>query len=233
MRSFILIAVLLFGAPALADITLEGPTAPIEVGEDADIWVRNLDYRELPNSRVTHWPREKVTLRPSLSWGLEPYIGFRARQPGRYLVAVSAAVDGGLEYAEIVVVVEGEGDNDEDDEDDGDDDEDPDPPGTFAVAVIYETTNLTGTQPAVLAGLNKHLFTTNLWWKFADQDVTGGKTSSQPQWLKASRKLIAEKSLTLPVIVLGRVESGVFSAVDGKPLPVTTDAAIELVEDEE
>ena len=85
-------------------ITIDQPPR-LDAGEDVDIFIHGLEYTDLPNAEVIYFPREKVRVRPSLSWGLKPFIIFRAQQPGTYLLAVSATVEGEHCYAEAIIQV--------------------------------------------------------------------------------------------------------------------------------
>jgi len=82
-------------------IKIEGPET-IEAGEYAQLFVRGVPASSLPTARVIHFPRERTVLMPAQTWGGDPFVLFKAKTPGKYLVAVVLA---GGDYAEVVVQV--------------------------------------------------------------------------------------------------------------------------------
>jgi hypothetical protein len=100
-----------------AEIRIDPAPPSIAVGDDLDLAVSGLPWEVAGDpdlARVTYWPREKVRLRTSMTWTREPFIMFRARLPGSYLIAVDAVVDGQLCHSETVVTVTGPPDPDPD-----------------------------------------------------------------------------------------------------------------------
>lgn len=108
MRRASVVLCLLLACSAQAEVTLTGPDEPIETREPVDIIVGGIANDDLLRTRVVHWPREGVRVRPILLWGggnLLPAIEFYARKPGEYKVWVITPTADGLDCAEVVVQV--------------------------------------------------------------------------------------------------------------------------------
>jgi len=65
------------------------------------LFVRGLPAEQLPAARVIYFPRNRVVIVPAQTWGGDPFIWFRAKDTGSYLVAVVAGDD----YAEAVLTI--------------------------------------------------------------------------------------------------------------------------------
>lgn len=82
------------------------PLAPIGAGVAVQLPVDGLKTTDLPIARVGVWPREKVTLVPARPWGDgSPFVWFVSGAEGSYLLWIACPRDGGLAYAEAVLVV--------------------------------------------------------------------------------------------------------------------------------
>ncbi len=150
--SITMLAMLLAPSILLSQISLVGPTKNIEVGEIVDYEVAGLGEDDLPASKVTHFPRDKVRVKPYLTWGKMPMIEFSARQPGKYLISVASCINGKLAYAEVVITVEGQGPDPSPDPD-PDPDPDPPPPGKRKIIVFAETGSRTTNVAQMLMSL--------------------------------------------------------------------------------
>ncbi len=93
-----------------ASLRIDGPTEPIRPGDMEVLFVAGLAASELEDAHVIHWPQRGVHLEPTRPWGQVgglrvpriPYIRFRAKHPGEYLVVVIS----GDRYAAVVITVE-------------------------------------------------------------------------------------------------------------------------------
>lgn len=87
---FLPLGLLLLAASArAADISIIGPSAPIQAGSYCVLQVNGLSDVDLPKSKVTCSPLEGVMLLPARSWGGSPIILFSASRPGKYVVTIS------------------------------------------------------------------------------------------------------------------------------------------------
>ncbi len=108
MRRVSIVLWLLLACSVQAEVKLTGPNEPIETREPVDLVVEGIANDDLVHTRVVHWPRKGVRVRPILLWGggnLLPTIEFDARNPGEYLVGVITPTADGLAYAEVVIQV--------------------------------------------------------------------------------------------------------------------------------
>lgn len=90
---FIAILLLLAGQLSAAEITITGPSKPIQPGRMVRLLIRGISDAELLGSSATVTPpvgvsTDDVDLFPGKSWQGQPYIDFSSQQPGKYLIAV-------------------------------------------------------------------------------------------------------------------------------------------------
>jgi hypothetical protein len=210
---------------AVAEITIDPPPDKVEVGEDIDLFVKGIDYTELPNAKVIYFPRD-IRVRPSLSWGLEPFITVRAKKAGEYLLAVAATLDDKLEYTEVIIVVGGD---DTDPQPDPDPDPDPDPkPDEIAVVIVVESDDRTPEQGIVANQLQQYCNDQGIWYRTADPDQKDGTTNKPPDWLRTINEAIRAKSLPV-LVVCALLDGKVSSVVSVEPLPGSGQEAIDFV----
>jgi len=149
LKFFALLVVILTPPATFAAIELVGPKTGIEVGEIVDFVVQGLPADALKASKVSNFPKEKVRVKPYLTWAGDPMVEFSARRPGTYHIVVAASINGTLEYVEIPIVVEGENP-----EPDPQPDPDPKPtPGPKRVIVFVESGSRTTNQAEMLMSL--------------------------------------------------------------------------------
>jgi len=216
-----------------AEIKIVGP-ATVIVGDDADYLIEGLTWEvaKAQQASIFYYPKDRVRVKPviNLFTGI-PEIEFRAKIIGKYMLAVSATIDGKHQFHEVEITVKDE--DDEDDEDDGDDTDPPPPPipGAMTVVVIRETDTHTPKHETIIQKLEDYVQSKGYWWRNKDQNVKDSLTELPPVYLKPY--LEAAKSHPLPVVIRGSVnKDGVHSPdVIVRRLPASAEESINLVKD--
>ena len=93
---------------AQAEVSLTGPTSPVEVGELYEVFVSGIPHEALPQTVIKWWPRENVQVRPAMTWAGEPFILLRSTTPGEFFLWVAILSDREVDYAEIVIDIGGD-----------------------------------------------------------------------------------------------------------------------------
>lgn len=219
-----------FPVETQAQIKIVGPTT-VTVGDDNDYQVEGLTEAvvKAKQASVFYFPKDRVRVKPIITWFGMPEITFRARNVGKYMLAVSATINGQHQSNEIEITAVKE----DEDEDDGDDTDPPIPPipGEMTVVVIRETHTHTPKHEVIIQKLEDYVQSKGYWWRNKDQNVKDALTELPPVYLKPY--LEAAKGHLLPVVIRGSInEDGVHSSdVIVRRLPASAEESINLVKD--
>jgi len=88
-----------------------GPDRETEVGEVIDLSAQGLTQADTGRAVIRWYPRDRVRCKPYIPWGQNPVpaIEFSARLPGKYMIAVTAVINGQLTTDEVEITVTGTG----------------------------------------------------------------------------------------------------------------------------
>jgi hypothetical protein len=92
---------------AAAEPTLTPPTGSLGAGEYLEITIGGITEADLPRTKLVLWPRDGTSIMPVKTWTGQPLVLFRAKTPGKYLLALSAAIGGELKSCETVLDIGG------------------------------------------------------------------------------------------------------------------------------
>jgi len=172
MRRILFLAVLACCSIASAQVAIEVPDKPIEIGRTYLLPVTGLDANNLPRTALKVSPGDSARAVGVTGWAGEQYIWFEASAAGRYtiVVAVNGEIKPDLTLASLDV---------------GGESPNPPPPPppeeeVWGVILIEESEERTHALAKILVGteVSEFLESKDLIWKPADQHVidVGGET---------------------------------------------------------
>jgi hypothetical protein len=215
----VLLAIIVAGVSV--DLTIDGPSEPIETRETCQLFVNGLEEAQLNSAYAGHFPREGTQFVAARTWGGRPFIWFNAQDPGKYLIEV---IDfEGRRRAEAIVVVEGENGPDPT--------PDPDPPneGSRYLVVIEESSQRTPQLSNLLLRLRSsdYLEENDHNLLIADQDGT----NEQGQPIPSLKPYLdrAQEEPALPILFIVDGDSSPAEVYYQGPVPNTYQETIELL----
>ena len=85
------------GFAASAPPVIVGPVEPVDVKEYAMLMVTGISDADLAKTTIVTWPREGVTTFSGKGWAGSPFVLFRAKSAGKYLVYLDLPTGPGCE----------------------------------------------------------------------------------------------------------------------------------------